>query len=69
MELRDPLARCAIIKGSDDISYFIWTAHHIIYDGWSLPNIFNGVESIYKGSTPGPTLGLKYFIKYLKSID
>jgi amino acid adenylation domain-containing protein len=69
MELGDPLARCAIIEGSDGISYFVWTAHHAIYDGWSLPNIFNGVESIYKGSTPGPTLGLKYFIKYLKSID
>lgn len=32
-----PLMRFALIQIKEDLHYFVWTFHHIIMDGWSLP--------------------------------
>jgi amino acid adenylation domain-containing protein/non-ribosomal peptide synthase protein (TIGR01720 family) len=53
--------------------YFVWTAHHAIYDGWSLPLLLDRVEKLYHGSASNSkaTNGASYtkFIKYLVDID
>ena len=47
-----PLSRQAIIKhrGQIDSEYFVWTAHHSLYDGWSCSLIFQLLRQIYSES-------------------
>jgi len=62
------LSRWAII--SDDIStYFVWTAHHVLYDGWSQAMIFDQVQQMYNEGTIPTPLPFNHFINYLSSGD
>lgn len=66
-----PLARYAIIndKRSGD-RYFVWSIHHALYDGWSLPLILNRVESAYLGEVSSrPKSSYALFIQYLQKGD
>ena len=56
----------------EDSAQFVWTAHHAIYDGWSLPILLDRVEACYSNtSLPDVELGRGYlrFIKYLTEVD
>ncbi|KAG8525214.1 NRPS [Bacidia gigantensis] len=46
MGLGEALTKCAIV----DSRYFILSQHHAAYDGYSLPQVFQQVEDIYKGA-------------------
>ncbi len=43
-----PLMRFAIIRLADDTHRFVWSRHHIIVDGWSLPLIIDQVFAAYR---------------------
>ncbi|EXM12251.1 hypothetical protein FOTG_19248, partial [Fusarium oxysporum f. sp. vasinfectum 25433] len=44
MGLGEPLARYALVKESkQDKTWFVWTVHHALHDGWSLPRILENV--------------------------
>jgi len=47
-------------------SYFVFTAHHAIYDGWSIDLLFNLVEQIYLGLATNPITEFNIFIRYLQ---
>ena len=49
--------------------YFIWTVHHALYDGWSLPLILEKVEAVYNDQITQPTACFRSFIKYLIDRD
>ncbi|PLB43886.1 nonribosomal peptide synthase Pes1 [Aspergillus steynii IBT 23096] len=50
--------------------YFVWTVHHALYDGWSVPLILRRVEEMYlNASTKKTTLPYKNFISYLENKD
>lgn len=66
-----PLMRFTIVDNNDgSVRYFVWSIHHALYDGWSMPRMLQRVEDIYFEETP---VSLKapylHFIKYLKSVD
>ncbi|MCM3338070.1 amino acid adenylation domain-containing protein [Paenibacillus sp. MER TA 81-3] len=42
-----PLMRMAMIRLSDDCCQFIWTFHHLLLDGWSIPIILGELATIY----------------------
>ena len=42
-----PLVRAQVIKVADDLYYFHWTAHHIVYDGWSAVIVIDEIRTIY----------------------
>lgn len=42
-----PLMRLVLIRLSDEKFYFIWTFHHILFDGWSLQIIISEVFGLY----------------------
>lgn len=42
-----PLMRFALIQVSAERYYFVWSHHHILIDGWSLPLIFNDLMHFY----------------------
>ncbi|KAL2851017.1 hypothetical protein BJY01DRAFT_261231 [Aspergillus pseudoustus] len=45
-----PLSRYAIID-SGQTRHFVWTAHHAVYDGWSVALILNQVATAYESQT------------------
>ncbi|KAG5996166.1 NRPS protein [Claviceps spartinae] len=65
MGLGTPLMRCAITRDSGKQYSFIWTVHHALYDGWSMPLILQRLEKAYDGQvlpTPPPFQDFVHFI-------
>ena len=49
MEMGQPLTRFALVKDDTGIfKWFVWTVHHALYDGWSMPLIVNVVNQAYR---------------------
>ena len=54
IRLGDELARYALINTADS-TYLVFTAHHALYDGWTLAMMFNRIQSYYdEGLSPAP---------------
>lgn len=63
------LSRYAIVGDHTDNVYFIWTAHHALYDGWSQDLVFGQVQRMYEeDSIPSP-VPFNHFIEYLSTGD
>ncbi|RYP81490.1 hypothetical protein DL769_001961 [Monosporascus sp. CRB-8-3] len=56
------------IVGSGSTRYFVWSAHHATYDGWSLPRLFDCVANIYNGKANSP-LSQTPFNKFIQHIQ
>nr|ARJ54910.1 nonribosomal peptide synthetase 8 [Curvularia lunata] len=78
MGLGDLLARYAVVKekrkGQEEGAaagkrWFVWTVHHALYDGWSLPRIMDAVEKAYRGADMQKQPGFRAFIKHLSRQD
>lgn len=70
MHLGDPLARWALIVNSEEQSrQFVWTIHHALYDGWTMPIINRQVYLAYCGDELGPEIQFSNFIHYLETQD
>ncbi|KAF2731994.1 nonribosomal peptide synthase-like protein [Polyplosphaeria fusca] len=66
-----PLTSYTIVGEGSPSPFFVWTAHHAVYDGWSLPALLSKVDSSYRQASP-PTLSpvpYSRFIRYLSTID
>ncbi|EEP79615.1 hypothetical protein UREG_04461 [Uncinocarpus reesii 1704] len=55
--------------GITDDGHFIWTGHHAIYDGWSLPLIFKQMQFAYEHGYCPRTLNYNTFIKSLQETE
>ncbi len=53
-----PLMRLVLIQHTDHSYHFIWSSHHLLLDGWSVPLIFQEVLAFYKTFSQGQTLSL-----------
>ncbi|KAJ5630837.1 uncharacterized protein N7484_010937 [Penicillium longicatenatum] len=66
-----PLTGYAIVQPRGSTTrYFVWSVHHALYDGWSIPLIYRRFEENYKASLnkePAASYGL--FISYLNQKD
>lgn len=62
------LSRYTILSCGDD-KYFVWTAHHALYDGWSLRVITDIFEKIYTGQAVEDLSPYSTFIKYIVDLD
>ena len=65
MNYGDPLLRLAMIT-SGNTRNFVLTMHHSIYDGWSLPLVWQEVEKAYVCETMIDPLTFNNFIHYLE---
>ncbi|MCJ1261333.1 hypothetical protein MMC22_001197 [Lobaria immixta] len=64
MDFGQPLSRYAVILDTrTGTRYFIWTIHHVLYDGWSMPLIKEMVETTYAGRVVEQTTGFNHFIQ------
>ena len=61
------LERFALVPDRDGAHYFVWTAHHVTYDGWSDFRTLMQFKEAYEGSVQLPCPPFKDFINYLES--
>ncbi|BAZ20861.1 non-ribosomal peptide synthase [Kalymmatonema gypsitolerans NIES-4073] len=54
-----PLIRCTLIQTADDIYEFVWSFHHLLIDGWSLPIVVQEAFAFYEAANKGNDLYLK----------
>ncbi|KAL3453178.1 hypothetical protein BJX65DRAFT_302095 [Aspergillus insuetus] len=64
-----PLVRQAIIEGDNESRYFVLTAHHSAYDGYSLGKLFDAVSLLYAGQEIPATPSISRLISYLGQQD
>jgi len=53
-----PLMRFVLIQVAADTYYFVWSYHHLLLDGWSVPIIFKEVLTFYEAFNQGQELSL-----------
>ncbi|KOP63787.1 hypothetical protein AMS62_00005, partial [Bacillus sp. FJAT-18019] len=72
---KPPLMRVTVIKESDKNYRVIWTFHHLLLDGWSIPLVLRDVFQTYLGMSKGennilsPFSHYKPYIQWIKSKD
>ena len=63
-----PLARLALIRWQDQVTELVWSAHHILLDGWCTPLILKQVFTDYaaaRGIGPGVVENARPFRNYI----
>nr|WP_237712558.1 non-ribosomal peptide synthetase [Paenibacillus elgii] len=74
-DLRRPAYRLALIRSGPEEWTVVWSYHHILLDGWSLPLLLNRVHDLYecslKGITPhrNPSLPFEPYMRWLMAKD
>ncbi|MEO7535571.1 MAG: non-ribosomal peptide synthase/polyketide synthase, partial [Ferruginibacter sp.] len=70
-----PLMRLALIKLDGDAYRMIWTSHHILFDGWSMPILIEEFLTIYESLVSGNQLAevpedrYEDYIRYIDRTD
>jgi amino acid adenylation domain-containing protein/non-ribosomal peptide synthase protein (TIGR01720 family)/FkbM family methyltransferase len=64
-----PLMRLKLHRVSDDAHQFVWSHHHLLLDGWSLPLVLNEVFTFYEAFSRGRDLHLDPGQPYLNYIN
>jgi len=70
-----PLMRLALVRVADHVWRFVWTHHHLLLDGWSLPlvlqEVFAAYEAYRNGSDPAlpPVRPYRDYIAWLRKQD
>ncbi|WP_269822518.1 condensation domain-containing protein [Dictyobacter vulcani] len=59
-----PLMRFALIRLADDSYEFIWSHHHVLLDGWSMPTLLRDVFMAYEALCQHKKLQLAYVRPY-----
>ncbi|KAH8662495.1 hypothetical protein BX600DRAFT_382509 [Xylariales sp. PMI_506] len=71
MDLGQPLSRFALIRDNETKrpKWFVWTAHHALYDGWSLQLIQASLYRAYRNESIEVGTQFQAFISYVKELD
>nr|WP_231997158.1 non-ribosomal peptide synthetase [Mycobacterium sp. 1245111.1] len=64
-----PAFRAVLIRTADDQHRFVLTNHHIVLDGWSLPNLLRELFAGYYGQRLPPAVPYRRFIAWLAGRD
>ncbi|KAK4071606.1 uncharacterized protein Triagg1_5844 [Trichoderma aggressivum f. europaeum] len=62
----DLMTRVALVTDGDSLNpstYFVLTAHHAVYDGWSLSLQMKNVDRVYRGLEIPPSVPFKDFVQ------
>ncbi|KAF3810065.1 Nonribosomal peptide synthetase dtxS1 [Colletotrichum gloeosporioides] len=65
----DSLNRFALITDANGNVTFVWTIHHMLYDGWSLAMLCNRLNEKYHGRTVKPATDYRKFISYTQKLE
>ncbi|WP_144572332.1 non-ribosomal peptide synthetase [Bacillus paramycoides] len=64
-----PLMRVTVIQEGEEEYRIVWTHHHILLDGWSLPLVFNELLTVYQKRMNGEAVNLPKASPYKKYIQ
>ncbi|CAN9457853.1 unnamed protein product [Alternaria alternata] len=66
-----PLTTFTLVGENTDSMFFVWTAHHAVYDGWSWTALFRKAEAHYRSEVQSIPTTVPYsrFVKYISSLD
>ena len=70
-----PLLRFKFIKLGESQFHFLWTYHHILMDGWSMPILFNEIFTLYQANLENRIVELpengqfKNYIEWIEAQD
>ena len=70
-----PLIHLSLIQLSADSYQFIWSSHHLLLDGWSMPLVFKDLLYFYQAISQGetktvkPTQSYRDYIAWLQKQD
>ncbi|PWY66710.1 acetyl-CoA synthetase-like protein [Aspergillus heteromorphus CBS 117.55] len=64
----DALTRYGIVPNGEGWM-FVWTAHHAVYDAWTLELVFDRIDRAYRGQAMGKDASFKAFMRYVVSTD
>ena len=62
------LARYCIVSDRDGQIFFVWTAHHAIYDGWTVDLLFSELRQLYNGALTTSLAPVQPFAKVARYI-
>ncbi|KAL4815803.1 hypothetical protein BDW67DRAFT_185522 [Aspergillus spinulosporus] len=64
------LSCTAIVESEDRMTwFFVWTAHHSIYDGWSMAKMMEMLVQLLQGEAVSAPVPVSRFIAYLSQQD
>ncbi|ETR98315.1 hypothetical protein M419DRAFT_38585 [Trichoderma reesei RUT C-30] len=63
------LSRHAILSCSNGSTYFIWVAHHAIFDGWTMQIKLDVLQRLYAQEPLPPIRPFANFVQYLSQLD
>jgi amino acid adenylation domain-containing protein len=66
---RPPLLRLTLIQTHESLHHFVWTYHHILFDGWSLPRLMREVAAFYEAATAGRDCPLPVAVPFRRYIS
>ncbi|CAJ2514009.1 Uu.00g021280.m01.CDS01 [Anthostomella pinea] len=77
LDFGEQLTRFALIQEeqqpaaglSSSMNLILWTSHHALYDGHSIPLFLNAVAKSYRGEISGPEVPFTRFIGHLQETD
>ncbi|RPK10893.1 non-ribosomal peptide synthetase [Priestia endophytica] len=64
-----PLMRVTVIQEGEEEYRVVWTHHHILLDGWSLPLVFTELLTVYQKRMNGEAVNLPKSSPYKKYIQ
>ncbi|PYH89477.1 acetyl-CoA synthetase-like protein [Aspergillus ellipticus CBS 707.79] len=64
----DALTRYGIVPNGEAWT-FVWTAHHAVYDAWTLALVFDRIDKAYKGTAMEKDSTFKAFLQYVVNTD
>ncbi|KAK8148805.1 hypothetical protein G3M48_009106 [Beauveria asiatica] len=69
-ELGTPLLHARLVQQARG-NYLIWTLHHALFDGWSIPLMLDLLETIYhaEGDLPPPSPPFQGFVRHIVKGD
>ncbi|KAJ5810979.1 hypothetical protein N7447_010495 [Penicillium robsamsonii] len=67
MSLGQPLVRYGFVEEPSGECYFIWTAHHALYDGWTVSTLSKRLAEIYHSKQSRSSVPFTRFIQYLQN--
>jgi amino acid adenylation domain-containing protein/non-ribosomal peptide synthase protein (TIGR01720 family) len=53
-----PVMRLTLVRGGPRLHHFVWTYHHLLLDGWSLPAVLDEVLAFFRAFSGGEDLDL-----------
>lgn len=70
MGLGTALTRLALVTSpSSGQVHFVWTIHHAVYDGWSMPLMLEAVDGAYRGQSLPAWTPFQRFAQHVDSVD